>query len=172
MCCCSTSPLTTLDIDTLRQLEDLLDSWPGTLVVVSHDRYLIERICDRVVALFGDGSISELVGGIDEYLARRHNALGSAPQVTSTDPRNAPSAPQSPTADSPAGLSSAEHRAARKELAKLERRLDTLHRQKNQLHVALAAATTTPDRLLALDGRAADATRRRVHSGGTMARRF
>ena len=64
-------PTNDLDVDTLAQLEDLLDGWPGTLVVVSHDRYLVERVCDTVVALFGDGRITHLPGGIDEYLARR-----------------------------------------------------------------------------------------------------
>src|SRR5207249_8122292 len=64
-------PTNDLDIDTLQQLEDLLDSWPGTLVVVSHDRYLIERVCDTVWALFGDGRVTHLPGGIDEYLNRR-----------------------------------------------------------------------------------------------------
>ena len=64
-------PTNDLDVDTLAHLEDLLDGWPGTLVVVSHDRYLVERVCDTVVALLGDGRITHLPGGIDEYLARR-----------------------------------------------------------------------------------------------------
>ena len=64
-------PTNDLDTDTLAALEDLLDSWAGTLVVVSHDRYLIERVCDSTVALLGDGSLAALPGGIDEYLARR-----------------------------------------------------------------------------------------------------
>ena len=64
-------PTNDLDVDTLARLEDLLDGWPGTLVVVSHDRYLVERVCDTVVALLGDGKITHLPGGIEEYLARR-----------------------------------------------------------------------------------------------------
>ena len=64
-------PTNDLDTDTLAALEDLLDSWPGTLLVVSHDRYLIERVADNVVALLGDGQITHLPGGIDEYLRRR-----------------------------------------------------------------------------------------------------
>ncbi|MGX1768983.1 ABC-F family ATP-binding cassette domain-containing protein [Dietzia sp. NPDC055343] len=67
-------PTNDLDIDTLRQLEDLLDGWPGTMVVISHDRYLIERICDSVWALFGDGGLTNLPRGIDEYLERRRVA--------------------------------------------------------------------------------------------------
>lgn len=64
-------PTNDLDIDTLQELESLLDTWPGTLVVISHDRYLIERIADSTYALFGDGDLTNLPGGIDEYLRRR-----------------------------------------------------------------------------------------------------
>ncbi|MGH3518903.1 MAG: ABC-F family ATP-binding cassette domain-containing protein [Haloechinothrix sp.] len=134
-------PTNDLDIDTLQQLEDLLDSWPGTLVVVSHDRYLVERVCDTVVALFGDGRITDLPGGIDEYLARRDNA--ARPQG-SADPGARQGTPQSRS-------SAAEQRAARKELAKLERRLDVLHDKERTLHKALAAAATDPGKLMDLD---------------------
>lgn len=61
-------PTNDLDIDTLQELEDLLDDWAGTLVVISHDRYLIERIADSTWALFGDGNLTNLPGGIDQYL--------------------------------------------------------------------------------------------------------
>ncbi|MGL5930480.1 MAG: ATP-binding cassette domain-containing protein, partial [Dermatophilaceae bacterium] len=64
-------PTNDLDIDTLTSLEDLLDGWPGTLVVVSHDRYLLERVCDRQVALLGDGRLRDLPGGVEEYLRLR-----------------------------------------------------------------------------------------------------
>ena len=64
-------PTNDLDIDTLQELESLLDGWPGTLVVISHDRYVIERIADNTYALFGDGKLTHLPGGIDEYLQRR-----------------------------------------------------------------------------------------------------
>ncbi|MGL5858124.1 MAG: ABC-F family ATP-binding cassette domain-containing protein [Angustibacter sp.] len=64
-------PSNDLDVDTLTALEDLLDSWPGTLVVVSHDRYLLERTCTHQVALLGDGQLHELPGGVEEYLRRR-----------------------------------------------------------------------------------------------------
>src|SRR5918993_4214408 len=62
-------PTNDLDIDTLTALEDLLDSFPGTVLVVSHDRYFVDRVCDKVVALLGDGSLAELPGGVDEQLA-------------------------------------------------------------------------------------------------------
>ena len=63
-------PTNDLDIETLTELEDLLDGWPGTLVVVSHDRYFLERVTEHVVALLGDGRLSFLGGGVDEYLDR------------------------------------------------------------------------------------------------------
>ncbi|MCP2259015.1 ATP-binding cassette, subfamily F, uup [Streptoalloteichus tenebrarius] len=137
-------PTNDLDIDTLQQLEDLLDSWPGTLVVVSHDRYLVERVCDTVVALFGDGRITHLPGGIEEYLRRREGATSPVARVAEE-----PSRPAEPVARS--GPSGADLRAARKELAKLERQLDRLAAREAELHAALAAAATEPDRLLALD---------------------
>ena len=64
-------PTNDLDVETLTELEDLLDGWPGSLVVVSHDRYFLERVTDHVIALLGDGKLSYLGGGIEEYLARR-----------------------------------------------------------------------------------------------------
>jgi ABC transport system ATP-binding/permease protein len=131
-------PTNDLDIDTLQQLEDLLDGWPGTLVVVSHDRYLVERVCDAVYALLGAGRVTHLPGGIDEYLARRDTAL------------RPPTAP-TPAAPKPAVSAAAEQRAARKELARLERRLDALTTREASLHTASAEAATDAERLLALD---------------------
>ncbi|WP_439663149.1 ABC-F family ATP-binding cassette domain-containing protein [Lentzea sp. HUAS TT2] len=130
-------PTNDLDIDTLQQLEDLLDSWAGTLVVISHDRYLVERVCDKVVALFGDGGLTELPGGIEEYLKRRDSLRD----------RESASGPASAKAPSNA----ADQRAARKELARLERRLEVLHKKEAELHAALAEASTDSARLLKLD---------------------
>jgi len=132
-------PTNDLDVDTLQQLEDLLDGWPGTLVVVSHDRYLTERVCDRVVGLFGDGRITDLPGGIEEYL-RRRAGQPAAPSVSSS------SAP--PSGDARA---EGERRAARKEVARIERRLEKIATQETKLHEKLAAAATEPERLMALD---------------------
>ncbi|OLR89977.1 ABC-F family ATP-binding cassette domain-containing protein [Actinokineospora bangkokensis] len=134
-------PTNDLDIDTLQQLEDLLDSWPGTMVVVSHDRYLVERVCDTVVALFGDGKVTQLVGGIEEYLTRRAAAVAG--------PR-APAAP-APRAQEEPKVGAAERRAAQKELARLERQIATLEKKEAELHTALAAAATDSGRLLELD---------------------
>ena len=71
-------PTNDLDIETLNVLEDYLDGWPGTLIVVSHDRYFLERVTDSVWALLGDGQISMLPGGVDDYLARRAASLEAA----------------------------------------------------------------------------------------------
>ncbi|MHC1562381.1 ABC-F family ATP-binding cassette domain-containing protein [Actinomycetospora sp. C-140] len=131
-------PTNDLDVDTLQQLEDLLDGWPGTLVVVSHDRYLTERVCDRAVALFGDGKITDLPGGIEEYLRRR--AGQSAP----------PSIAASSAATAPGG-GEADRRAARKEVARIERRLERIATEETKLHEKLAAAATEPGRLQELD---------------------
>jgi ATP-binding cassette subfamily F protein uup len=117
-------PTNDLDTDTLAELEDLLDSWAGTLVVVSHDRYLIERTCDSTVALLGDGSLAALPGGIEQYLQRRDEArLAGRPAPTRAERKG-------------------DSRAARKELARLERELDKLERQERSLHDALAEHAT------------------------------
>ncbi|MFI9508757.1 ABC-F family ATP-binding cassette domain-containing protein [Nocardia sp. NPDC052566] len=131
-------PTNDLDIDTLQQLEDLLDNWAGTLVVISHDRYLIERIADSTWALFGDGKLTNLPGGIEEYLKKRA-ALGAAPaRVTDTKSAAAPA------------TDAAAYRAARKELAKLERSIEKLDERERKLHTALADAATDPDKLITL----------------------
>jgi ATP-binding cassette subfamily F protein uup len=129
-------PTNDLDIDTLEQLEDLLDGWPGSMVVVSHDRYLIERVCDTVVALLGDGRITHLPGGIEEYLVRRTPAV--APGATGT----APDAPPS---------QAAQQRAARKELARLERQLDRLAGREAELQQQIVQRAADPAAFRELD---------------------
>jgi ABC transport system ATP-binding/permease protein len=163
-------PTNDLDIDTLQRLEDLLDGWPGTLVVVSHDRYLIERVCDTVVALFGDGRITHLPGGIAEYLKRRAalptpggpaamsaparsssaGASAGASAGSSADSSAQPGAAPAQPAGQPAA-SSGERRDAQKEARRLERRLESLNSREARLHTALAEAATDPPRLLELD---------------------
>ncbi|HVH24579.1 MAG TPA: ABC-F family ATP-binding cassette domain-containing protein [Pseudonocardia sp.] len=137
-------PTNDLDVDTLARLEDLLDGWAGTLVVVSHDRYLVERACDTVVALLGDGKITHLPGGIDEYLARRA-AAGRAVSGLSAAPAPAAAPARGPSA------TAAEQRVAQKEAARLERRMSTLADREKRLHEQLATAATDPTRLLELD---------------------
>jgi ATP-binding cassette subfamily F protein uup len=142
-------PTNDLDIDTLTQLEDLLDSFPGTVLVVSHDRYFVDRVCDSVVALMGDGSLAALPGGVEEYLEIR--AAGGAPLPTAA--AGLAPAPSGPVPTAPAGPSAAEVRAARKEAARLERRLEKLGAEEERLHVELAAAATDHARVMELDGR-------------------
>src|SRR5215213_7232400 len=127
-------PTNDLDIDTLTALEDLLDSFPGTVLVVSHDRYFVDRVCDSVVALMGDGSVAALPGGVEEYLARR--SAGEA-QLQG----GAAAAASGPSAAAPQ-RSAGDARAARKEAARLERRLEKLTAEEERLHAALAAAAT------------------------------
>lgn len=126
-------PTNDLDIDTLQQLEDLLDGWAGTLVVVSHDRYLVERVCDTVVALFGDGRVTHLPGGIEEYLRRRHSLLAATDNLGKQ-------ATDAESTKAKQGLSGAEERAARKELARLERQLDKLANREKELNDQAAEA--------------------------------
>jgi ABC transport system ATP-binding/permease protein len=137
-------PTNDLDIETLTELEDLLDGWPGTLVVVSHDRYFLERVTEHVVALLGDGTLSFLGGGVDEYLDRVR-AARRAPL-----PRSPAAAP--PSAGSAAGgrPSAAEERTARKELQRLERQLDRLSAREAGLSAELAANATDYEKLTVL----------------------
>src|SRR4051794_2603974 len=94
-------PSNDLDIDTLLALEDLLDSWPGTLVVVSHDRSLVERVCDDTFALGDDGTLRHLPGGIDQYIAERR-AAEPAPPPPPGGPRPARGGPPPPRPPPPA----------------------------------------------------------------------
>ena len=123
-------PTNDLDLDTLTALEDLLDGWAGTLVVVSHDRYFVERVCDRTYALLGDGRLRDLPGGIEEYVELRRAVV----EVQVRD-----IAPETPTRR-------ADPRAARKELARIERRLDRLAAEESALHADLAAHATDHER--------------------------
>jgi ATP-binding cassette subfamily F protein uup len=132
-------PTNDLDIDTLTALEDLLDAWPGTLVVVSHDRYFVERVCDNVYSLPGDGGIRHLPGGIEQYLELRR--AESAEVVAAK-----------PAAASRAVPNQAVVRAARKEVARLERALEKLGEREEQLHEAMAEAATDHVRLRDLQG--------------------
>ena len=138
-------PTNDLDVETLGALEDLLDGWPGTLVVVSHDRYFLERVCDRVVGLFGDGSIRDLPGGVEEYLARRATMPAPAPA-----PAQQPE-PAQPLGPGPEPERAVDVRAARKDLARIERQLAKLATQADQLHDQLAEHATDHLRVQSLD---------------------
>ncbi len=77
-------PTNDLDVETLRAFEDLLDGWPGTIVVVSHDRWFIERVCREVYAIEEDGGLAHMPGGVAQYLAARR-AAGATEAETRTD---------------------------------------------------------------------------------------
>jgi ABC transport system ATP-binding/permease protein len=133
-------PTNDLDTDTLASLEDLLDSWPGTMVVASHDRYLVERVTDMVFAMFGDGRLVHLPGGIDEYLAR----VGTFDAMAV--PGTAAAAPQSA-----AGLSAGELRQARKDLARLERQVSKLDEKEVKINEELAKHGSDYGKLVELE---------------------
>ena len=140
-------PTNDLDIDTLQELESLLDSWPGTLVVISHDRYLIERIADNAYALFGDGKLTHLPGGIDEYLRRRAEQEAAAERGVINLGEGESPAPEKK------GLSQAEERTITKKMNALERKITKLDQQIDQVNqeMAQAAEQVDTERLTALD---------------------
>ena len=131
-------PTNDLDVETLTELEDLLDGWPGSLVVVSHDRYFLERVTDHVIALLGDEKLSYLGGGIEEYLARR-----AAQEEAAAEP--------GPGARAGSGLGAAgAQRAAKKEMQRLERQIDRLAAREEELTAELAASASDYEKLIEL----------------------
>ena len=144
-------PTNDLDTDMLAAIEDLLDSWPGTLIVVSHDRYFLERVTDQQYAIL-DHKLRHLPGGVDEYLRLRAEqqrasvASGRPPvHTTHTDAGLAVTVHHAPM------LSGAERRAAEKELAAAERRIEKLHEEVSQAREALAEFDQTDYQLLNLE---------------------
>lgn len=131
-------PTNDLDIDTLQELESLLDSWPGTLVVISHDRYLIERICDSTWALFGDGKLTNLPGGIEEYLSRRSALAASQGGVIDLGEKT-DTVREEPKVDA------ATHRRIVKEMNALERKMDKLRASVATVNDKMAAAAEAVD---------------------------
>ncbi len=123
-------PTNDLDTDMLAAMEDLLDSWPGTLIVVSHDRYFLERVTDQQYAIF-DRRLRHLPGGVDQYLelrgaeeaAKRDAAAGTPARVAGGSGTAADAAPAAPK------LSGSELRAAQKELSAVERKMEKLQQQ-------------------------------------------
>lgn len=125
-------PTNDLDIDMLAAMEDVLDTWPGTLIVVSHDRYLLERVTDNQYAVM-NGHLRHLPGGIDEYL-RLEAAQASQPTSGRAQPAASATAPAAASE-----LSGAERRVLEKELQSLERRIDKISAEVNTVHAAMAA---------------------------------
>jgi ATP-binding cassette subfamily F protein uup len=123
-------PTNDLDIDTLTALEDLLDGWPGTLLVVSHDRYFLERVTTVTASLMGDGSVKALPGGVEQYLAERVRAEPAA---------------------APKSKGGGDSRAARKELSKVEREIGKLDKRERELHAELADSAADFEAVARLD---------------------
>lgn len=125
-------PTNDLDTDILAAMEDLLDGWPGTLIVVSHDRYLLERVTDQQYALLGDGSLRHLPGGVDQYLELRKHSLsahGSSATVRATEKSSGTEKPR---------LTGAALRDAEKNLSRIERALEKLSTDEARLHEQMA----------------------------------
>ncbi|KGA14872.1 hypothetical protein GM50_18680 [freshwater metagenome] len=125
-------PTNDFDIETLTELEDLLDSYGGTLIVISHDRYFLERVCDRFVGLLGDKSLKDLPRGVDQYLEQREEALQKPDSVTK--PKGASSA--------------AEQRQLKKDLVRVERQIQKSKEKIAELEEAQEAAAFDPAGLL------------------------
>jgi ATP-binding cassette subfamily F protein uup len=142
-------PTNDLDTDTLTALEDLLDGWPGTLVVVTHDRYFAERVCDDVFALMGDGGLRHLPGGIAQYLELRATATATAAAEAQAAAAASADADRRGRPGRPAGAPSpgAQRRATQKELARVERALERAERRDAELQAEMAAAATDAGRL-------------------------
>ncbi len=130
-------PTNDLDIDTLTVIEDYLDGWPGTLIVVSHDRYFLERACDVIYGMLGDGTVRMLPRGVDEYLEQRE-AQRSASTSTERVPK-----PESASA-------SAAARQAKKDLARIEQQLSKLDAKMSTIHQQMATAAADYDKLMDL----------------------
>ncbi len=144
-------PTNDLDVDTLTELEDLLDGWAGSLVLVSHDRYFLERVTDHVLALLGDGRLGYLPGGVDEYLERRRAA--AARPGADRRPASAGAKPPPGSAVTGAGPRpgpAAAQRAARKEMQRLERQIERLSTREAELAAELAASASDYVRLTEL----------------------
>ncbi|MEU6993231.1 ABC-F family ATP-binding cassette domain-containing protein [Streptomyces sp. NPDC046465] len=150
-------PTNDLDIETLTQLEDVLDSWPGSMVVISHDRFFVERTTDKVFALLGDLTMRMLPRGIDEYLERRQRmaetgAAATPAASTSGQGAGAVAAPAAGGSGSGSGSGSAkDSRAAKKELQKVERQLSKVSERETKLHAQIADNATDFGKVAKLD---------------------
>ncbi len=141
-------PTNDLDTDMLAAMEDLLDSWPGTLIVVTHDRYLLERVTDHQYALLGDGKLRHLPGGVDEYLNLRQLSLGSGNRSSLDGPNKngsahirsdrTPDAQEQSAVSNTVELGGAERRELEKRLKSIERSLEKMSADEVDLHAKMA----------------------------------
>lgn len=130
-------PTNDFDVETLTALEDLLDGFAGSLLVISHDRYFLERVCDDFVALLGDEHILGLTGGIDEYLERRRSQPARGKQAA---------APLAESAQQPA-MTSADRRSIEKEVSRIERAIAKLDERETAIHAVMVEQSADHERL-------------------------
>jgi ATP-binding cassette subfamily F protein uup len=128
-------PTNDLDVETLAEVEDVLDGWAGTLIVVSHDRWFLERVCDSLWAIVG-GRLRHLPGGVEDYLGLRASAVAApAPAEQAAATRT----------------DAARDREARRQLQRIERRLSRIASEETTLHEQLAADATDYEKVAVLD---------------------
>jgi ATP-binding cassette subfamily F protein uup len=140
-------PTNDFDIEILTELEDLLDSFAGTLLVISHDRYFLERTCDRIVGLLGDGKLTDLPRGIDQYLELR------AEQIAESIPKS----------DNAKKISNAaEERQLKKDLTRIERQMDKLDSEIAALIKSQEESAFDADKLLTITAELESAERKRA----------
>ena len=124
-------PTNDFDIETLTELEDLLDSYGGTLIVISHDRYFLERVCDRFVGLLGDKALRDLPRGVDQYLEQREQSLQKPADMAKGKSQS----------------SAAEQRQIKKDLVRVERQIQKAKEKIAELEIALEGAAFDPEEL-------------------------
>lgn len=129
-------PTNDFDIETLTELEDLLDNYSGTILVISHDRYFLERVCDRFVGLLGDGQLRDLPRGVDQYLEQREAMI--AQMNESESPKKEIS-------------NAASQRQLKKDLVRVERQLEKISGKIAALITAQEVAAFDPERLAQID---------------------
>ncbi len=129
-------PTNDFDIETLTELEDLLDSYSGTILVISHDRYFLERVCDRFVGLLGDGQLRDLPRGVDQYLEQRESMIAKLNE--SETPKKEIS-------------NAASQRQLKKDLVRVERQLEKIAERISSLLQAQEMAAFEPERLAEID---------------------
>ena len=128
-------PTNDFDIETLTELEDLLDGYGGTLIVISHDRYFLERVCDRFVGLLGDSAVRDLPRGVDEYLELRYEAM-STPVLAQKERKSS---------------SAAEERQLKKDKVRLERQMEKADLRIAQLRAEQEAAAFESSDLIEIE---------------------
>jgi ABC transport system ATP-binding/permease protein len=136
-------PTNDLDIDTLTALEDLLDGWPGTLVVVSHERYFVERVCDDVYAITASGDVRHVPGGIDQYLVERD-------EKDSDQPTEAAGKKAGMSAGRAARAARKDTQRAEREVKRLERSIEKLVEHERGLHEQMEESASDHGRLAEL----------------------